>query len=131
MNKGILNSLMVLLALLMIGLMVIIPGVKAGYDDEGWVGSDPIDALMQVPAATMRQFGSKGGTDKVRLCYNIAELLKVAQTQNTRIELLEKQVVELKAKANEYVPNYRKDCKNPSPCPIRHDIWVDPNEVSK
>ncbi len=85
-------GIVITLVMILVGLAIIIPSVEAGYDDESWTGADPIDALMPVPAATMRQFGSKGGTDKVRLCYNIAELLKAANAQEVRIKSLEKRV---------------------------------------
>lgn len=103
--KTILSGTMVVV-MIMVGVMFcstdVVPTAEAAYDHVDQPGPDCIDALMPVPAATVRQFGVKGGSDKVRLVYNISELLKAANTQKARIEALEKQVAELVKLIGEY-----------------------------
>ena len=87
--RKILKGMMMATVILVIGLSIIMPSIQAGYDYDTPLGPDAIDALMPIPAETAKKFGR---TEKVRLCYNIAELLKEAKTQQVRIDALEKQV---------------------------------------
>jgi hypothetical protein len=96
------SKVTIMATMAMVGLIIggmVIGAVEAGYDhiDRPAIARDCIDALMPIPTATAKQFGN---TDKVRLVYNIAELLpllKVVNAQQARIEALEKQVAELEA----------------------------------
>lgn len=87
-----LKGTMIALVMVVIFLTIIIPSTNAGYDYDAPLGPDAIDALMPIPAEVAKKYGR---TEKVRLCYNIAELIKIAKIQQTRIDLLEKRVVEL------------------------------------
>lgn len=73
--------------------------VMAGLVSGGYNHADPppgaqdcIDALMPIPPSTLRQFGA---SDKTRLVYNIAEILKACKTYTAQIAALEKQVAAL------------------------------------
>jgi len=74
--------------------------VLAGYDyaDRPDSAKDCIDALIPIPTPTAKQFGN---TDKVRLVYNIAELLKAVSAQQEQIKALEATVAELEIKVAE------------------------------
>ena len=87
-----------LIVISIIGLVATMPTADAGYDYDTPLGPDAIDALMTIPAETAKKFGR---TEKVRLCYNIAELLKAFGAQGIRIDALEKQVKEQSIKTLE------------------------------
>ncbi len=82
------------LVLLVIGLAIILPEVKADYDTISRPDSAPdcIDVLAMTPTATWKKYGN---TDKTRICYNISEILKICRVYEIRIASLEKQVAEL------------------------------------
>ena len=86
------KGMLTVLVMVAICLAVVIPSVQAGYDYDAPIGPDAIEAIMPIPPETAKKFGK---TEKVRLCYNIAELLKAVNTQRARIDALEKQVAEL------------------------------------
>jgi len=92
--RTILSGTMIVLVVVVIGLSIVIPIAKAGYDhiDRPATAQDCIDAIMPIPTATAKQFGN---TDKTRLVFNIAELLNAVSGQEARIKALEKQVAEL------------------------------------
>jgi hypothetical protein len=121
--RKITSSIVVLLAVLVFGLMLSLPNVKADYDHVDEPGAtDCIDALIPVPPPTARQFGGKGGTDKLRLVYNITEILKLCKNYELRIAALEKEIVKLRAMA--------KTVLNIKESAAKIDSWFDdPNEV--
>ena len=107
--RTILNGTMIVLVMIVVGLAIILPSAKAGYDYDKPLGPNPINALMQIPPETVDKYGR---TENVRLCYNIAELLKAVNKQEVRIKYLEGEVALLSKKALQEIRS-----------------TVDPNEV--
>ncbi len=79
-----------------VGILVVVMAglVFGGYNHADPLPSAPdcIDSLLPIPPAVIRQFGA---TEKTRLVYNIAEILKACNLYKAQIEALAKQVAAL------------------------------------
>lgn len=79
-----------------VGILVVVMAglVSGGYNHADPLPSAPdcIDSLLPIPPAVIRQFGA---TEKTRLVFNIAEILKACNIYKAQIEALVKQVAAL------------------------------------